>query len=290
MTEVRFRLLGPLEAAAGARVLSLGGTKQRALLAVLLLHPNEFVSRERLIDELWGVRAPPGAAHNLEVYVSRLRKALRANSEAETPLLTRPGGYLLRLEPDQLDVAAFERLLAQGQQALADSDAAGAAAALAQALALWRGEPLADLALEPFAHTEVERLGELRLRALEARIEAELALGKHAGLISELEALVAREPLREGLRGQLMLALYRCGRQADALEVYRATRRLLADDLGLAPSQELERLERLILTHEPQLDLPPLEASVEPGLALQPLEQAILQQDGSLEFRRQTTP
>jgi DNA-binding SARP family transcriptional activator len=166
MTQVQFRLLGPVEVAAGERVLSLGATKHRALLAVLLLHPNEFVSRDRLVDELWGGRAPPGAAHNLEVYVSRLRKALRADGDAETPLMTRPGGYLLRLESDQLDVAEFELLLARGQDALAGGDATGAAAALEEALALWRGEPLADLAREPFAEVEVERLGELRLRAL----------------------------------------------------------------------------------------------------------------------------
>ena len=261
MTQTRFRLLGPLEAAAGADVLSLGGVKQRALLAVLLLHPNEFVSREQLIDDLWGGRAPPGASHNLDSYISRLRKALRENGARESPLLTRPGGYLLRLEPDQLDVATFEHLLAEGQQALAAGEAALAAAALEEALSLWRGEPLADLALEPFARIAVERLAELRLRAVEAQIEAGLALGRHATLVPELEALVAREPLREGLRRQLVLALYRCDRQAAALEVYRTTQRLLKDELGLAPSHELARLERLILTHDPELDLVPLETS-----------------------------
>ena len=193
--------------------------------------------------------------------ISRLRKALRENGARESPLLTRPGGYLLRLEPDQLDVATFEHLLAEGQQALAAGEAALAATALEEALSLWRGEPLADLALEPFARIAVERLAELRLRAVEAQIEAGLALGRHATLVPELEALVAREPLREGLRRQLMLALYRCDRQAAALEVYRTTQRLLKDELGLAPSHELARLERLILTHDPELDLAPLETS-----------------------------
>ena len=256
MTQVRFRLLGPLEAAAGEHVLSLGGTKQRALLAVLLLHPNELVSRDRLIDELWGSRAPPGAAHNLEVYVSRLRKALRANGEAGTPLQTRPGGYLLRLEPGQLDVEEFESLLARGRQSLAEGDPAGAVDALDEARALWHGEPLADLAFEPFAQAEIERLGELRLAALELRIDALLELGRHAGVLSELEVLVAREPLREALRGQLMLALYRSGRQADALEVYRQSREALVEELGLEPGQALQQLEQAILRQDPRLELP----------------------------------
>jgi peptide/nickel transport system substrate-binding protein len=257
MDELRFRVLGPLEVAAGTRVLTLGGTKQRLLLGVLLLHPNELVSRDQLIDDLWVGRAPPGAGHNLEVYVSRLRKVLRPYSGSDTPLLTKPGGYLLQLEPGQLDVGDFESLYARGRRELARGDAAGAAATLAEALSLWRGAPLADLASEPFARVEIDRLEELRLAAIELRIEAELALGRHATLISELEALVARKPLREALRGQLMLALYRSGRQADALELYQRTRMEFVGQLGLEPGQDLQRLEQSILRQDPQLDREP---------------------------------
>ena len=254
MTQVRFRLLGPLEVAAGADVVPLGGAKQRALLAVLLLHKNELVTRERLIDELWGGHAPPGGAHNLEVYVSRLRKALRVGDETDTPLETRPGGYLLRLDPDQFDVDVFEHLLARARENLAAGDELGAVEALDEALGLWRGEPLADLAFESFARAEIDRLDELRIAALEARIEAMLVLGRHAEVVSELEALVAG-PLQMVFRSQLMLALYRCGRQADALEVYRQTRQALVE-IGLEPSQALQQLEQAILNHDQRLELP----------------------------------
>ena len=176
---MQFRLLGPVEVEDDGRPLVLGSAKQRALLAILLLHANEVVSRDRLIDELWGEQPPASAPHSLEVYVSRLRKTLQPDG-GERLLVTRPGGYLLRLEPDQLDVTCFERLLEEGRRALADGNYERAAERLAEALALWRGPALGDLAYEPFARPEIERLEEQRLAALEERIEAELALGRHA--------------------------------------------------------------------------------------------------------------
>jgi YVTN family beta-propeller protein len=252
---MQFRLLGPLEVEQEGRLLVLGSAKQRALLAILSLRANEVVSRDRLIDELWGERAPASALHSLDVYVSRLRKTLQANG-GERLLVTRAGGYLLRLEPEQLDLTCFERLLEEGRRALAAGNYGRAAERLSEALALWRGPALADLAYEPFAAAEVERLEEQRLAALEERLEAELALGRHASLIGELEALSGKHPLRERLHGQLMLALYRCGRQAEALEVYRETRQHLLDEVGIDPSPALQRLEQAILRQDPALELP----------------------------------
>jgi YVTN family beta-propeller protein len=252
---MQFRLLGPLEVEEDGRLLVLGSAKQRALLAILSLRANEVVSRDRLIDELWGERPPASALHSLDVYVSRLRKTLQANG-GERLLVTRAGGYLLRLEPEQLDLTCFERLLEEGRRALAAGNYGRASERLSEALALWRGPALADLAYEPFAAAEVERLEEQRLAALEERLEAELALGRHASLIGELEALSGKHPLRERLHGQLMLALYRCGRQAEALEVYRETRRHLLDEVGIDPSPALQRLEQAILRQDPALELP----------------------------------
>jgi DNA-binding SARP family transcriptional activator len=255
---MQFRLLGPVEVEDQGRLLPLGSAKQRALLAILLLHANEVVSRDRLIDDLWGERPPPSAPHSLDVYVSRLRKTLQANG-GEQILVTRPGGYLLRLEPEQLDLARFERLAKDGQGALAGGDCVAAAERFRQALAFWRGEALGDLAYESFAKPEVERLEEQRLATLEDRIEAELALGRHAGLIGELESLARKNPLRERLHGQLMLALYRCGRQAEALEAYQVLRRHLRTELGLDPTPALQTLEQAILRHDPALE-PAVEA------------------------------
>ena len=251
---MQFRLLGPVEVVDEGRPLVLGSAKQRALLAILLLHANEVVSRDRLIDELWGEQPPASAPHSLEVYVSRLRKALQPDG-GERLLVTRPGGYLLQLEPDQLDLERFERLVEDGRRALADGDNERAAERLAEALALWRGPALGDLAYEPFAIPEVERLEEQRLAALEEKIEAQLALGRHGALIGELEAVSTKHPLRERMHGQLMLALYRCGRQADALDTYKALRRHLRDELGLDPSPALQRLEQAILRQDPTLEL-----------------------------------
>jgi predicted ATPase/DNA-binding SARP family transcriptional activator len=242
---VEFRLLGPLEAGEQDHPIALGGGKQRSLFAYLLLHANEVVSTERLIDELWGESPPATVNKSVQVYVSRLRKQL-----GDGRLVTRAPGYMLRLDPSESDLGRFERLMVEAGRA----GPAAAAEQLREALALWRGPPLADLAYEPFLQSEIARLSELRLNALEQRIEADLASGRHAELVAELEALVAEQPLRERPRRQLMVALYRCGRQAEALEVYRDTRQSLVEQLGIEPSRELRELERAILEQDHSLD------------------------------------
>jgi DNA-binding SARP family transcriptional activator len=248
---VEFRILGPLEVVEDGRVLRLGSRKQRALLALLVLHAGEVVSRDRLIDDLWHGEPPAAAETTLRSHISRLRSVLGASR-----LLSRSPGYSLVLAPDELDAARCERLLAEGRHALAHGRAAEAAEQLRSALALWRGAALADVAYEPFAQGEIGRLEELRLALLEERIEVDLALARHADLVGELEALAAEHPLRERLRGQLMLALYRSGRQADALESYQQARRILTDELGLEPSEALNDLQRAILAHDPSLQPP----------------------------------
>ena len=250
---MEFRILGSLEVVEGGRALSLGG-RPRGLLAFFLLHGNELVSSERLIDALWGERPPETAQAALQVHVSQLRKALGADR-----IETRAPGYLLRLERHELDASRFEDLLAEGQ-----TD---------EALALWRGPALADFRYEPWAQGESARLDELRLGALEERIEADLAGGRHAQLVSELESLVREQPLGERLRAQLMLALYRCGRQAEALAVYQATRRLLVEELGIEPGRELQELHRRVLNQEPGLVPPPSEERTVPGLPPEPREE-----------------
>jgi DNA-binding SARP family transcriptional activator len=263
---MEFQVLGPLEVHRHGGRVALGPAKQRALLAILLVHANELVASDRLIEELWP--DPPQTAPNtLQVYVGRLRKALEPGRKQRAPgelLITRPPGYLLRVGPDELDADRFERLLAEGRAAADARDPATAAAVLRQALGLWRGPALVDYAYDPFAQAEIARLEELRLDAIEDRIEADLAMGGAADLIGELEALIAENPLRERLRGQLMLALYRAGRQADALEVYNQTRRTLDDELGLAPSPPLQRLQTAILRQEPALEVS-IEAPTRPG-------------------------
>jgi DNA-binding SARP family transcriptional activator len=248
-----FCVLGPLEARRDGLPVALGGTKQRALLAVLLLHAGEVVSTDRLIDELWGDEPPATAAHTVQVFVSRLRKSL---GEDGGVLVTSPPGYVARLAPDSLDLDRFERLVAQGRSSLAQGDASAASTRLREALGLWRGPALADFAYEAFAQAAIARLEELRLSALADRIEADLALGCHHDLIGELEALVAEHPLRERFLGQLMLALYRSGRQADALECYQEARRALVEELGIDPGPALQRLERAILMQDAGLELP----------------------------------
>jgi DNA-binding SARP family transcriptional activator len=249
---VEFAVLGPVEVRIEGRALSLGGPKQRALLALLLLNRNEVVSRDRLIDSLWGERAPASAQRSLDTYVSRLR-ALVGSDRIER----HPPGYLLRVEPGEFDVDHFEALLEQGREAAATGDSATARDQLRAALAVWRGRALADLELESFAAEEAGRLEERRLLALEARIDAELALGRQAELVVELEGLVAAEPLRERPRSQLMLALYRSGRQIEALEAYQVARRELVEQLGIEPSERLQRLQRSILRHDPELEVVP---------------------------------
>ena len=248
---VEFRILGPLEVAQDGQSLGLGGAQQRALLAVLLIHRGEVLSTDRLIDELWGEEAPQTAAKTVQGYISQLRKVL-----GEAAILTRGRGYLLAVGRDQVDVARFDTLVTEGRIALADGDAAGADQRLCEALALWRGEPLAEFAYESFAQAEIARLEESRLSALEARIDAELALGEHSRLVGELEALVHQHPLRERLIGQLMLALYRSGRQAEALESYRIARSRLVEELGLDPGRDLQQLEGAILAQDRALDSP----------------------------------
>jgi branched-chain amino acid transport system substrate-binding protein len=257
---MQFGILGPLEVSDEGRRVEIGGHKQRALLASLLLHANEVVSLDRLIDELWGETPPPTAAKTLQAQVSRLRRSLNGDEDPTAhvrgPLQTRGHGYVLTVEPGQVDADRFQVMLEEARRARAEGKPEEAAEELRRALALWRGPALADFAYESFAQTEIARLDELQLTALEERIEADLALGRHVELVAELEALVTRNPLRERLRGQLMLALYRSDRQAEALHVYQEFRLALAEELGLEPSQGLQRLERQILEQDPELAAP----------------------------------
>lgn len=246
---VELRLLGPLEALQGSETVQLGGGKQRALLAVLGLHAGRTVSTARLVDELWGEDVPETAVKMVQIYVSQLRKALPPGI-----LRTRPPGYVLELDPERIDVHRFERLLRSGREARTAGDHERASTLLREALALWRGPALAEFD-EPFAAAEWPRLAELEVACLEERIDADLALGRHADLAGELETLVARYPLRERLRGQQMLAFYRSGRQADALAAYQGFRRTLDEELGIEPSAALRELERRILQQDPELDV-----------------------------------
>ncbi len=243
---LEFRILGPLEVLDDGRSVGLGGQKQRALLALLLLDAGRVVSVDRIVDALWGERPPRTAPTSLQNFVSHLRKALGADV-----VVTRPPGYLLRIGPEQLDLDRFRMLVDAAKR----SPVQERAPKLRQALTLWRGPPLADFALDDFAQPEIGRLEELRVSALEERIEAELAVGAHAEVVGELESLVEEHPLREGLRRQLMLALYRSGRQAEALQVYHDARRVLVDELGIDPSRSLQQLHGAILRQDAELDL-----------------------------------
>jgi DNA-binding SARP family transcriptional activator len=243
---VEFKVLGPLEVLDEGRALDLGAPRQRALFAFLLLHANEVVSIDRLSEALWPQEIPRTAAKAIQVYVSALRKALGGARDA---LETRGSGYLLRVAPGELDLHEFERLLAGAW----GEDATTRAATLREALALWQGAPLADFEYESFVQPEAARLAELRQHALEGRIEAELELGAGPELVAELQALVEARPLQERPRALLMRALYRAGRQSEALEVYREGKRLLDEELGLDPGPELRELERAILRQDPAL-------------------------------------
>ena len=231
-------ILGPLEVRDGTAPVKLGGRKARALLARLALDANRTVPAERLIEDLWGEDPPETAAKMVQIHVSQLRKGLPSDM-----LVTRPGGYALVVDPESVDLARFGRLREAGRRALAAGDASTAARVLGEALALWRGEALAEFS-EPFAVLEAARLAQLRLDCVEDRIDAELALGQNAAVTPELEALVAREPFRERARARLMLALYRGGRHADALATLQDLRRTLDEELGLVPSATLGALER----------------------------------------------
>ncbi|HEY3206112.1 MAG TPA: BTAD domain-containing putative transcriptional regulator [Gaiellaceae bacterium] len=245
---LEFRILGPLEALRDGEPLPLGGQKQRALLALLLLDAGRVVSVDRIVDALWGEQPPKTAATSLQNFVSHLRKTLGADV-----LVTRPPGYILQVEPEQLDLGRFRLLVDAARQATGGERAA----TLREALALWRGPPLAEFAFEAFAQPEIGRLEELRLAALEERIEAELEAGAQAELVGELELLVEEHPLREGFRRQLMLALYRSGRQAEALQAYHDARRVLVDELGIDPSRTLQQLHGAILRQDAELELGP---------------------------------
>lgn len=254
-----FRLLGPLEVRGLDGLLRIRSAKERALLGLLLLRANQFVSCDLLIDELWGEHPPTTAKHTLEVHVSRLRRALAVGGNGSM-IESFPGGYRVRVAEDALDVLRFERLLKEGRSELDAGALETAEQRLEAALALWRGPALADLADEPFSEVEAQRLEELRLAALEARLEVALRLGRHAELVGELQSQVADHPHHERLRAQLMLALYRSGRQADALATYREGRRRLVDELGIEPSRELQELEQGILRQDPTLELRPTAA------------------------------
>ncbi len=257
----------------GGRVVPLVGLRQRALLAILLLNAGEVVSSDRLIDDLFGEEASSGAANALQQAVSRLRRALGdGDSSNGNPLVTQAPGYRLDVEGDQLDLRRFERLRLAAHQALDGGDAARAAEQLGDALALWRGPPLADLAELDFAQPEIRRLEELRLNAVMDRIDAELALGSAHELVAELKTLVDANPYQERLRGQLMLALYRAGRQADALQAFRDGRERLSDELGLEPSRSLQQLERAILIHDESLDAVPRSESDGSEIAVCPFK------------------
>ena len=247
---MEIRLLGQLEVMADDGPVALGGGRHRALLAVLALHPNEVVSSDRLVEALWGPTPPSTAHKSLRNLVSRLRKAL--NSHDDGLIETRSPGYVLVVEDDAIDIRRFEQLAAEGHSHV-DSDPRRAAETLREALRLWQGEALAEFRYESFAQEEIARLAERRLGATEDRIDAELALGRHEPIVAELRGLVAANPLRERLRGRLMLALYRSGRQADALATYREARQLLDRELGLEPGDALRTLEQAILNHDPEL-------------------------------------
>jgi DNA-binding SARP family transcriptional activator len=245
---VEFHVLGPVEAVVDGRAVPLPAEKPRTLLAILLLNRNRVVSVGDLISELWSDDPPETATKALQVYVSQLRKAIGPDR-----VLTKPPGYSLRVDEGELDLDRFEALVREGRELLAAGDAEAAAVRLERALALWRGPALAEFASEPFGRDAGARLEESHLTAIEERIEADLALGRHTRLMSELEELVRRHPYRERLRGQLMLALYRSGRQAEALEVYRRTRETLVEELGIEPEPELQELEQAILRHDRSL-------------------------------------
>src|SRR6478735_6266643 len=255
---MQFGILGPLAVWEDGVELELGAAKPRAVLAILLLHAGETMSTERLVDALWDEKPPATAVKALQVYVSQLRKAL-----GDGVVETRPPGYVVRVESGALDLQRFERLLDEGRQLLAAGAPAEAGEVLRRSLALCRGAPLADFRYEAFARDEIDRLEALRLVALEHRLEADLLVGRHGEAIPELEALIRDYPLRERLSELLMLALYRSGRQADALAAMQEKRATLRDELGLDPSEALQRLERAILLHDPSLDAAPAPAAPE---------------------------
>jgi DNA-binding SARP family transcriptional activator len=257
---VEFRILGPLEVVEDGNPIALGTLKERLVLGVLLLHANEFVSRERLIDDLWGEAPPPTARKAVNVYVSKLRKALSV--AGADPITTASGGYRLQIAPERLDASRMRVLVAEAQELVANGEREKAAECFREALSLWRGPTLAGLQLESRGRDEVAALDQLRLTALMDRIDCDLALARHEQALAELGVLVREHPLRERLRAQQMLALYRADRQAEALEAYAEARQTLVDDLGIEPSEALQRLQQAILRHDPSLETPAGTAAV----------------------------
>jgi DNA-binding SARP family transcriptional activator len=251
---MEYRILGPLEVAHEGEPVPLGRPKERLVLAVLLLHANEFVSRERLIDELWGPAPPPTAKKAVNVYISQLRKALARNGH--DPITTADGGYRLGVDDDELDVSRLRLLLAAARERESAGELDAAAELLREGLGLWRGPTLSGLLLESHGREEISQLDELRLTALMDRIDCDLALDRHEEVLGELHVLVGEHPLRERLRAQQMLALYRADRQADALDAYQRARHDLVDELGIEPSESLQRLQQAILRHDPALGAP----------------------------------
>lgn len=253
---IAFRVLGPLTVVRDGAEIAIAGARQRALLSYLLLHANRVVATERLVDELFGDEPPDSALNSVHTGISRLRRQLQGSGADGTTIVTRPPGYIVELERGQLDLHVFEDLLQAGRRQLDAGKPEEARKTLGEALELWRGEPFSGLSAYAFARDEGARLEDMRLAAVLERIEADLALGRHAEVIGELERLQAKHPFQERLRAQLMLALYRSGRQADALQAYQDTRRALASELGLEPGKPLQQLERAILNHDPALELP----------------------------------
>jgi DNA-binding SARP family transcriptional activator/Tfp pilus assembly protein PilF len=251
---MEFRLLGPVEVVREGRALRLGGARERSVLTVLLLNANTVVGVHTLVDQLWPEAPPESAVHAVHVSISRLRRVLDEGSAGR--IETHKPGYLVRVQSGELDLTVFERLCEEGRRAASEGDPESASATFSHACALWRGPPLADLVDEPFARAAAVRLAEARMEAVEQRITADLELGRQARLVAELEELVAAHPLRERLRAQLMRALYGCGRQAEALAVFRQTRRLLVDELGVEPGLELQEVEAAILAGSATADKP----------------------------------
>ena len=251
---MEYRILGPLEVVDEGEPVVLGRLKERLVLAILLLHANELVARERLIDELWGESPPPTARKAVNGYVSQLRKALTRNGS--DPITTADGGYRIELDLGELDAARLQQVLAAARERASAGELEAAAELLSEALALWRGPTLAGLLLESHGRDQVAQLDELRLTALMDRIDCDLALGRHEEVLGELQVLVGEHPLRERLRAQLMLALYRADRQAEALGEYQRAREVLVEELGIEPNPALQRLQKGILTQDPALELP----------------------------------
>ena len=251
---MEFRILGPLEVLDDGAPIPLGTLKERAVLAVLLLRANEVVSPERLIDDLWGASPPPTARKAVSVYLSKLRKTL--GRDGGNPISPVAGGYRLTLEPECLDASRAQRLTADADERAAAGEPDAAAALFRDALALWRGPTLSGLTLESQGRDEIARLDELRLIALMDRIDCDLALGRHEDVLGELQLTIREHPLHERPRARQMLALYRSDRQADALAAYQRARHVLVDELGIEPSESLQRLQQAILRHDPALEAP----------------------------------